>query len=258
MHNPQVQQVRALLNQKNARNEAAAFVVEGVRLAEEALAGDRVPQQAFFSRGVSARGMKLIEAMQEKHVETIELSEPVLESLSATETSQGILLVLPQSNEASPAPTDFALVLDQIRDPGNLGTILRTAAAAAVKTVFLTPGTADAFAPKVVRAGMGAHFRLFIHTAGWAEIRQYCKEVCQPPLRLLLAESGGGEACWQADLRAPLALVIGSEADGASAEARQAVDSSVHIPMPGNFESLNAAIAAGILLFEVVRQRSYL
>jgi TrmH family RNA methyltransferase len=202
--------------------------------------------------------MKLVETLTTLGTEVFELAEPVLESLSDTETSQGVLLVLTQAETSLPATTDFALVLDQIRDPGNLGTILRSAAAAGVRVVFLPPGTADAFAPKVVRAGMGAHFRLAIRSVDWAEITRYCRESCNPPLKLLLAESGGGKACWQMDLKAPLALVIGGEAEGASAEARQAVDELVYIPMPGKFESLNAAVAAGILLFEVVRQRSLL
>ena len=257
-HNVHVQQIRALLNQKSERSETGLFVVEGVRLAEEALAGERMPVQAFFSKAVNERGMLLIESLISAGVEVFELSSPVMENLSATETSQGILLVNKQVEESTLPQTDFALVLDQVRDPGNLGTILRSAAAAGVKVGFLAPGTADAFAPKVVRAGMGAHFRLSIRTATWEEINTYCKETCQPPLKLLLAESGGGEACWQVELRSALALVIGGEADGASAEARQAVDSLITIPMPGQFESLNAAVAAGILLFEVVRQRNQL
>ena len=254
-HNEKVQQVRTLLNQKSARSETGLFVVEGVRLAEEALINGRKPVQAFFSKALNERGMKLVDALQSTGAAIFELSEGVLESLSATETSQGILLIFPQEMEITPRPADFALVLDQVRDPGNLGTILRTSAAAGVKVVFLTPGSADAFAPKVVRAGMGAHFRLSIHTATWPEISHYCQVVCNPPLRLLLAESENGISCWQMDLCQPLALVIGSEAEGASTEARHLADGFIHIPMPGQFESLNAAIAAGILLFEVVRQR---
>lgn len=257
-HNARVQQVRSLLNQKSARSESSCFVVEGVRLAEEAAASGSLPMEVYFSQAVSERGRLLVAKMESAGVETFELSEGILESLSATDTSQGLLMVMPQSGTNLPANCDFVLVLDQVRDPGNLGTILRSAAAAGVKAVFLPPGTADAFAPKVVRAGMGAHFRLAIHSAEWPEITRYCRSQCKPPLRLLLAESGGGKDCWQTDLKAPIALVIGGEADGASQEARQAVDDLIYIPMPGKFESLNAAVAAGILLFEVVRQRSQL
>ena len=258
IHNTHVQQVRALLNQKSARTETGLFIVEGVRLAEEALASGRRPAQAFFCQSVSERGKKLVDSITALGVEVIELSSSVMESLSDTETSQGILLAMPQVTEQVPPQTDFALILDQLRDPGNLGTILRSAAAAGVKVVFLPPGTTDAFAPKVVRSGMGAHFRLSIHSLGWPEIRRFCKETNQPALNLLLAESGSENPCWQANLRAPLALIIGGEADGASTEAHLAADGVINIPMPGQFESLNAAVAAGILIFEVVRQRSQL
>ena len=255
-HNPHIQQVRALLNQKSARTESGCFVVEGVRLAEEAAANGCTPKEVYFSQAVSERGRKLAAKLEAAGVESFELSESVLDSLSATETSQGLLLVMPQVLADFPQECNFALVLDQVRDPGNMGTILRSAAAAGVKAVFLPPGTADAFAPKVVRSGMGAHFRLAIKNAEWPEIVRYCRQVCQPELKLLLAESGGGQDCWKTDLKAPVALVIGGEADGASEEARKAVDDLIYIPMPGKFESLNAAVAAGILLFEIVRQRS--
>jgi TrmH family RNA methyltransferase len=255
-HNPHLQQVRALLNQKSARSESGLFVVEGVRLAEETLASQTPVKEAYFAASTSERGHKIIDALTRRGVEIFEVAEPVLESLSATETSQGVLLVLSQQSRLLPSQPDFVVILDQLRDPGNMGTILRAAAAAGAQVVLLPPGTTDPFAPKVVRAGMGAHFRLALHNANWAEIREYCHTAAPSGLRLFLAESGGGTSCWQANLREPLALVIGGEADGASPEAREAADELLHIPMPGQFESLNAAVAAGILLFEIVRQRS--
>jgi TrmH family RNA methyltransferase len=255
-HNPRLQQVRALLNQKSARSESGLFVVEGIRLAEEALISGASIKEAYFVASTSERGHKIIDELTRRGVETIEVAEPVMESLSATETSQGVLLVISQQTRSLPPQADFVVILDQLRDPGNMGTILRASAAAGVQVVLLPPGTTDPLAPKVVRAGMGAHFRLALHSASWPEISEYCHTAAPGGLHLFLAESGGGTSCWQADLRAPLALVIGGEADGASPEAREAVDELLHIPMPGQFESLNAAVAAGILLFEIVRQRS--
>ena len=255
IHNPKIQQVRALLNQKSAREEAGLFVVEGVRLAEEAHASGQIAREVFVSPELSPRGRELVKELLVSGCDVIEVTAQVMSNLSATEASQGILMVLSQSSVPLPPKSDFVLILDQLRDPGNMGTILRSAAAAGVQVVFLPPGNTDAFAPKVFRAGMGSHFRLRIHQRSWPEIIEYCKTSNQPPLQILLAESGGGQNCWQTDLRAPLALVIGGEAEGASEEARQAVDGLINIPMPGKFESLNAAVAAGILLFEVVRQR---
>lgn len=255
-HNPRIQHVRALLNQKSARDDEKLFVVEGVRLAEEALAAGQLPVELFYSPDLSPRGLEIVSAYQKLGVEPVQVPSQVLANLSATETTQGILLVLSQALLPLPPKADFIVVLDQIRDPGNMGTILRSAAAAGAQAVFTPPCNTDPFSPKVVRSGMGAHFRLSLQSAAWPQIVTYCKDSHKPALHLWLAESGGGTNCWQADLRSPLALVIGGEADGASEEARQAVDDLLNIPMPGQFESLNAAVAAGILLFEIVRQRN--
>jgi TrmH family RNA methyltransferase len=256
VHNPHIQRVRELLNQKSARDSEKAFVVEGVRLCEEALIAGCQPTEVYCSPTLSERGQKFLKDAITSGAEIFEIPQNVMDSLSATETSQGILMVLPQTSKTPLKSADFALVLDQVRDPGNMGTILRSAAATGVQVVFLPPGNADVFSPKVVRSGMGAHFRLCLVQGDWPGIIQYCKKHNQPALNLMLAESGGGVSCWQANLKQPLALVIGGEADGASPEARQVVDTLLHIPMPGKFESLNASVAAGILLFEVVRQRS--
>jgi TrmH family RNA methyltransferase len=255
-HNPHIQRVRALLNQKSSRDAEKAFIVEGVRLCEEALAAGCKPEEVFYSPALNERGQTLVRQAEALGCEVFEIPQEVMDNLSATETSQGILMVLPQSGSEPLPGADFVLVLDQVRDPGNMGTILRSAAAAGVQVVFLPPGNVDVYSPKVVRSGMGAHFRLRLLQRQWQEISAYCKPSGSPALQLMLAESGGGVSCWQADLKQPLALVIGGEADGASEEVRKAVDLLLNIPMPGRFESLNAAVAAGILLFEVVRQRS--
>jgi TrmH family RNA methyltransferase len=149
-----------------------------------------------------------------------------------------------------PKELDFVLVADQVRDPGNLGTMLRTALAAGVDALLLPPRTVDPFSPKVVRAGMGAHFRLPIAVTSWEEIGTTLED-----LRIYLAEAGKGAAYTQADFSSPLALILGSEAHGPGAGARELAHTSVHIPMPGGGESLNTAIAAAILIFEIVRQR---
>ena len=125
-----------------------------------------------------------------------------------------------------------------------------------VQAVWLTPGTVDPFSPKVVRSAMGAHFRLPIHSLTWEAIRQgLAPQPGSPALRVYLSDSGGGLPYTQADFRSPLALVIGGEAEGASLQAQELASERVHIPMPGAAESLNAAVAAAIFMFEVTRQR---
>jgi TrmH family RNA methyltransferase len=193
-----------------------------------------------------------VERLTLNGVDVEEVSTSLMKSLSETETPQGILAVLELAQLPLANSPDFVLIPDQIRDPGNLGTLLRTAAASGVQAVLLPPETTDAFAPKVVRAGMGAHFRLPIHSLNWEEVAQVVKLA---GLQVFLADMEG-QSCWKADLRQPVALVIGGEADGASESARKLAHQKISIPMSGNVESLNAGVAGSVLMFEVVRQRN--
>ena len=248
--NPKLKLIRALLGRAKERREANAFVVEGVRLVEEAVRADWRFEFVLFSDGLSERGKELVRTLTANQIEVEETSGDLLQNLSETETPQGILAVLPLSNLPIPDSPNFVIIPDQIRDPGNLGTLLRTAAAAGAQAALLPPETTDAFASKVLRAGMGAHFRLPIHSMTWDEIRQQIKH-----LQIYLADMNG-RSCWETDLHQPLALIIGSEAEGASEEARKLTAQKIAIPMPGNIESLNAGVAGSVLMFEVLRQRS--
>ncbi|MBI3158966.1 MAG: RNA methyltransferase [Chloroflexi bacterium] len=250
--NPRIKQVRALNARARERREAGLFVIEGVRLCEEALAAKQRPEIVLHTEELDGRGRALLAAFTRAGAPLEAVSPDVMKAASDTQTPQGVLAVLPLSPRPRPAQLDFVLVADQVRDPGNLGTLLRSAAAAGVQAVWMHPGTADAYAPKVLRAGMGAHFRLSLETLGYEDIRSAAK---RHGLRLLLAAAGQGEPCDRADLGAPLALVVGSEAEGSGAGLTAATDGFVHIPMPGGFESLNAAVAGSILMFEAVRQR---
>jgi TrmH family RNA methyltransferase len=255
-HNPRIQHLRALLAKRSEREEQKAFVVEGVRLAEEALQARWLPQSVLFTSDLSERGKDLVKRFADWGVEVEEVPPSLMESITDTETSQGLLAILPLRSLEPPAALNFIVIADALRDPGNLGTMIRSAAAAGAQAMILAPGTADPFAPKVVRSAMGAHFRLPLIAMDWEQIVWQCKAKACPPVQLLLSEASKGTPCWQLNLREPLALIIGSEADGASPEAIKAADQLITIPMPGKSESLNAAVAASILLFEVVRQRN--
>ena len=248
-HNAKIKFVRALLGRAKERREAGAFVVEGVRLVEEAANRDWRFEIALYDESLSERGKLLVEDLRSKGVDVEQVSQNLMKSLSETETPQGLLAVVQISNLPIPNAPDFILITDQIRDPGNLGTLLRTAAAAGVQAVFLPPETTDAFAPKVLRSGMGAHFRLPIHSMTWEQIREQTKG-----LKVYLADMDG-ESFWQTNLRDPLALIIGGEAEGASEEARQLTTQKISIPMSKDVESLNAGVAGSVLMFEVTRQR---
>ena len=232
-----------------------AFVIEGVRLAEEALQGAWKARLVLFTETSGKRAQVVVDGFAARGAVVEQVSETVMKAISETETPQGLLVVLEQQTLPLPKGSDFLLILDAVRDPGNLGTVLRTSAAAGVQAVLLAPGCADAWSPKVLRAGMGAHFQLPIHSMSWKDIQRSLKQA-PGNMRVYLADSAGGIAYTKADFRTPLALIVGGEAAGAGSEAASMADEKVHIPMPGGSESLNAAVAASILLFEVVRQRS--
>ncbi len=249
--NSKIKLVRALLGRPKERREENAFVVEGVRLIEEAVNSNWGFRFVLYDETLNERGELQVESLKSRGVDVEMITESLMKSLSETETPQGILAVLEFKQLPIPNPPDFVLIPDQIRDPGNFGTLLRSAAATGVQAVLLPPETTDAFAPKVVRSGMGAHFRLPIYSMNWDEIKEKTNG-----LQLYLADMDG-HSCWQTDLRQPLALIVGGEAEGARGEARKLATQKISIPMTGNVESLNAGVAGSVLMFEVVRQRNH-
>jgi TrmH family RNA methyltransferase len=281
--NPKIKLIRALTGRPKERRETNAFLAEGVRLVVEAFASNWPFRFVLYSDELSERGRELVKKLEDKKIEVEKVESRLLQSLSETETSQGILAVLNDSRILIPESPNFILIPDSVRDPGNLGTLLRTADAAGVQAVLIPPETTDAFAPKVVRSGMGAHFRLPIQTMNWDEIREYVSspsashlteqenpnrkdsarltEQTNPSgathtrLRVFLADMNG-QSCWETDFRQPLALIVGGEAEGASEQARKLANAFVKIPMTGKTESLNVAVAGSMLMFEVMRQRS--
>jgi TrmH family RNA methyltransferase len=250
------QQVLTQLQSRHGRRKSDLFVAEGLRACSEALA--RQPQwleamvcTASFAEGVVGRG--LLERARTAAATVAQVSEQEFEALASTENPQGVLGVLRRPDTSVPAQvTDpFVLVLDRLREPGNLGTILRTAWAVGLSSVWLTEGSADPFEAKVVRAGMGAHFSLRLVQAGsLTAVREQLAERGRQPLYLTVPRAG--LSCFDPAfglLRA--ALVIGNEATGI---ADLGLGPHVTIPMPGAAESLNAAQAATVLLFDAVRR----
>lgn len=174
------------------------------------------------------------------------LSDKLLTSLSATESPQGILIFVaqPWCSLAELRQAERLLILDRLQDPGNVGTLIRTAEAFGFEGVIVTPGTANPFQPKAVRASMGSCLGLKIAHATASEIKSL-------PQRLLTLNLDGAVSLGQADLRAPLAVVLGQEADGVSSDLSALAVQRVLIPMPGPTESLNVAVAGGIVMAAV-------
>lgn len=251
VHNPKIKLLRALQSQAKQRREAGAFVVEGVRLAEEALKAKWPVQLAIYTAELAAMHMGLVKALEQAG-ETLEVSPEVMKAASDTQSPQGVVLQLAAVAPSAPEALDFVLILDAVADPGNLGTLLRSAAAAGCQLVWLSPGCTDAWAPKVVRSGMGAHFRVPVQALDWAQMAEQIKA---HHLAVYVAEASGEQTVYEQDLSQPCALILGSEAHGAGKGAANLQPTTVRIPMPGGSESLNVAAAGSILLFEVVRQR---
>lgn len=244
--NERVKLAHALVTQAKTRRKEGKIALEGVRLIRDAMErGGFSPD--FILYDPSHVNITALETLTDQ---LYEASGEVIRYIAATEQPQGIVAVFPMPVPKLPADPQRVLILDHLRDPGNVGTILRTAAAAGVDVVLLSPGSVDLYNDKVLRASMGAHFRVTVAERSWAEIDAYVTD-----LPVYLADMVGDAVYHTVDWTQPHALVVGSEADGASVDAVALTSQRVYIPMSADSESLNAAVAAGILLFEAARQR---
>jgi TrmH family RNA methyltransferase len=247
--NPRIKWVRSLQTRKRARREGF-FAIEGTRMVREAVAAEVPVSLVLHTQKVGDTEDDLIAALGKLGAEVLPVAEHVMQACSSTESAPGLLAVLPNLDFDPPEVLDLALVVDRVADPGNLGALLRSAYAAGVQAVFLTNDAVDAYNPKVLRGAMGAHFRLPVISTSIPALTEYLAG-----LEVWLAEAGEGLAYDQVDWRGPSAVVIGGEAHGAREEVRKLASGSVHIPMRSGTESLNAAVAAGVVLFEIARQR---
>jgi len=247
--NAQVKYVRRLLAERRFRYEEEAFVVEGTRWMRE-LAGGQVAPRAVYATPAWAETEEGTALLAKLGAGPTLVDEGVMAAMSDTETASGVLAVLPITRRPLPAAPTLLLILDAVGNPGNVGTILRTAAAAGADGILLGPGSVDPFNPKVVRGSMGAILRLPVWQENWEVIGRLADG-----LQVWLAAARDGVAYTAVDWKRPAALLIGSEAQGVGAQAERLATGRVTIPMRDATESLNAAMAAGILLFEAARQR---
>src|SRR3989440_6315007 len=260
LSNPTVKRLR-LLHERRGRAQHGLFLVEGVRLVEEALEDGVLPDTVLVAPamlGATARGRALLQRLlhQGDLPPPLEVTPAVLRHVADTETPSGIVAALPVGPTHAladlPRRTGLALVLDGVQDPGNAGTILRTAAAVGADAVVALAGCVDLYAPKVVRAGMGAHFRLALAVdVDATEFPSWLASRGQA----LLAHPQATETIYDVDLRGPVALIVGSEAHGAVRAGALPDVRRAAIPMPGGMESLNVAVATAVILFEAGRQR---
>ena len=257
LQNEQVKYVVSLQRHK-AREEAQLFVVEGWRFVEEAVRRNAPIKKVFVClERETLEWQSLHKRLCERSIPFEEVDKRVLRKMSATEEPQGILAVVRQTTYTwADLQIDWnsvLLILDGIQDPGNLGTILRTALASGVRYVCLTPGTVDLYNPKVLRSTMGAIFSLVLLPDLHPEdILGFCRD---RGVSVFMGDIQGSSVYHTKLSEGPLALVVGNEGNGPSPSFRSADVQCVTIPMSQDVESLNVAIATGILLYEIVRQR---
>ena len=250
--NEKVKYVRSLYRRR-VRYRERHFVIEGVRLVREAFRAGIVPALLFYGERLDAipDGRELLAEIQKiGDCPAFAVTDRVMKAMADTVSPQGVLAVAPFVEMTPPTAPSLVLVIDFLRDPGNLGAILRSANAAGVEEIILAPKTVGPDHPKVVRRAMGAHFRLPIVALRWAEIAATLAGI-----HVLLADVRAERAYYEVDWTQPAALIIGGEAHGASQEAKELDAATIAIPMQGGAGSLNAAMAASIILFEAARQR---
>lgn len=254
LQNPLVK-AAAELKQKKYRQQHSLFLAEGLRTVEEAVRYGKV-QRIFYTAIDDERTRSVLEEAAAQQVELICVSENVMKKIADTETPQGVIAVCEQQKntlEKLLADGKMLLVLDRVGDPGNIGTMLRTADAAGLGGIVLLKGSADIYAPKTVRASMGSLFHVPV-IAGLSE-EDFVSKARKAGYELLVTCLDGADNLYKADLRGRLAFVMGNEANGVSETLLKAADKRVFIPMQGRAESLNVAMAAGIVMFEALRQR---
>jgi TrmH family RNA methyltransferase len=251
--NARVKQVMNLSKKAKARNVSGLFVAEGFRMFKE-IPADRI-ESVFVSEGfLKVEAHKKFLSGKEYEV----VSEDVFKVMSDTQTPQGILALVKQYAYkekdllAAPGPS-FLMVLENIQDPGNLGTILRAGEGAGITGVLMSETTADVYNPKVIRSTMGSVFRVpFVYTD---DLTASLKALKAGGIRLYAAHLDGRNNYEKEDYTVDTGFLVGNEANGLTDETAALADAYVKIPMKGKVESLNAAVAASVLMFEAARQR---
>jgi len=252
--NPQVRFIRSLRDDRSLRRSERMFVLEGVRLVGDLFASQQLPQFVLYDPEQlqqTAAGRTLLQTITAHPIPQSPTTAAVIKAVSDTNSPQGVVAIArwPELPIRSP---HLVVICDEIQDPGNLGTIIRSADAVGVDAIYCSIGSVDAYAPKTVRASMGSIMRVPIRTdMTWDVI------VTQLPGVTMYAADGGStsQPHTAIDWRQPSALIVGNEARGLGTDARSATNHFVRIPMRPGIESLNAAMATTVVLFEAQRQR---
>jgi len=255
--NPKVKYFHSLKNKKT-RRASAKFIVEGIHLVREALQSGSA-ERIIYGENIlkTAEGKELLGRIISSDIPNEEASEKIIGYLSDVETPQGIIAsVMPKVcdlGDLFDAPDPLIVVACGIQDPGNLGTMIRTADAAGCTGIILSEGTVDPYNDKAVRASSGSIFHLNIVKID--DIIELVSALKRRGVKIISAVVGAEKDLYSSDLRGPVALMIGSESKGLPSDIERYSDETVSIPMVGRAESLNAAVSCAVLLYEALRQR---
>lgn len=249
--NPTIKHLRKLAKSPLYRREHSQTILDGIHLCQSYLQAGLVPERVIISpTALEDSEVQILVKQLPARVEVIEVTDSLTGTISRLENGVGLLFVINIPQTTLTKINSSALLLDQIQDPGNLGTILRTAVASGIGSVYLSPGTVGAWSPKVLRAGMGAHFALDIFES--AELAHLIGESDIPVLATSLTAS---LSLYDYDLRSDKVWLFGNEGAGVSPELLALCHETLTIPQSGAIESLNVASAVAVCLFEQRRQQ---
>lgn len=243
------------LKDKKYRDENNEFIIEGVKLIEEAVKENAKIKKIIICEDTTRTYEIPTHIMLEiAKYECIYVTNKIFASITQVTNPQGIMAIIEKStnNNEIDFTQDIIVMLDDVQDPGNLGTILRTIDSIGLNQVIVSKETADAFNPKVVRSTMGAIFRINIIEAD--NLSEVIKNIRKHHYRLVVTSLQTDNSIYDIDFNKKI-IVIGNEANGVSKEIQDMADEKVKIPMLGKAESLNASVAAGIVMYEYVRQK---
>lgn len=245
------------LHKKKDRWNKKEFFIEGVRSIEQCIkSGVKIKRIFYSTELLNEDGEELLESFSSNNYEMYEVTKSIFKEISDTDNPQGMLAVVSFNEhklEDVFKSDNFFIILDRVQDPGNLGTIIRTADAFGANGVIVTSGCVDVYNPKVIRSTMGSIFQVpIVHISDITEAIVLLKE---KGVITISSSLNTEKYLFDIDLKVDLALVIGNEANGISKEVIDISNELVKIPMTGSAESLNAAIASGVIMYEVLRQR---
>ncbi|MEQ8187060.1 MAG: RNA methyltransferase [Candidatus Eremiobacterota bacterium] len=258
--NPRIKHLKSLLTTKG-RKKNKSFIIEGFKLFQEALNSGSHIECFFYSPATleGREGLFLKNIIEKNTINSCPVSDPIMNSLCDTVSPQGLVAVIKKEIDYA-GEIDFSdhiwLLAYEIQDPGNLGTIIRTADAAGVKGIFLSSGTVDVTNPKVIRATMGSFFHIKLFKIN--DIESFMINARKKGVTFVTTSVSSGKEYFNIEYHPPLVLIAGNEGHGLPDNIIQRSDINITIPVYGKAESLNVGIASGIILYEIARQKHYL